>query len=134
LLYNVDLSATLGDLTGGSIPEHYDGRSFSDHLRGLAGFQRDYLVWGHGLYTLQRAVRTRRHLMIRTYDDYGYQFDPLELYDVEADPYQTTNLRDQHPELVQQMDHYLAEWLHEQHVKPYAILDPMQVVLRERQR
>ena len=31
------------------------------------------------------------------------------------------------------MDHHLAEWLHEQSVKPYSIPDPMQVVLKERQ-
>jgi len=57
----------------------------------------------------------------------------VQLYDMEADPYQTHNLRDACPEVVHQMDHCLAEWLHEQSVKPYAIPDPMQVVLRERQ-
>lgn len=133
LLYNLDLSATLCELSGGPIPEHYDGRSFAECLRGGACFARDYLVWGHGLYTLQRAVRTRQHLMIRTYDDHGYRYDPLELYDMTRDPYQTTNVRDQHPEIVRELDHHLAEWLHEQSVKPYAIPDPMQVVLKERQ-
>lgn len=132
MLYNVDLSATLCELTGGPIPAHYDGRSFVDHLRGKDGFERDALVWGHGLYTLQRAVRTRQHLMIRTYDDYGYRFDPVALYDMDADPYQTTNLCDQRPDVMREMDHLLTAWLHEQSAKPYAIPDPMQVVLRER--
>ena len=133
LVYNVDLSATLCALTGGPIPEHYDGRSLEDHLRGQSGFERDYLVWGHGLYTLQRAVRTKRHLMIRTYDDDGYPFDPVALYDMDSDPYQTTNLCGAEPDMLARMDHHLVEWLHEQSVKPYAIPDPMQVVLRERQ-
>ena len=133
LTYNVDLSATLCELTGGPVPEHYDGRSLAGHLRGEGGFERDYVVWGHGLYTLQRAVRTRSHLMIRTYDDHGYAFDPVALYDMDEDPYQTRNLAEQEPDLLAQMDHHLAEWLREQSVKPYAIPDPMQVVLRERQ-
>jgi arylsulfatase A-like enzyme len=132
MLYNVDLSATLCDLTGGDVPEHYDGRSFANLLRGEPGETRDHLVWGHGLYTLQRAVRTRQHLMVRTYDDYGYPFDPVELYDMDADPCQTSNLRDERPDLVEYMDHLLTEWLHAQSAKPYAIPDPMQTELRRR--
>jgi choline-sulfatase len=51
-----------------------------------------------------------------------------------ADPYQTTNIRDENPDRVRVMDHHLTDWLHEQCVKPYAIPDPMQVELRERQK
>ena len=132
MLYNVDLSATLCELTGGEAPEHYDGQSFAGLLSGGTGGGRDHLVWGHGLYTLQRAVRTRQHLMVRTYDDYGYPFEPVELYDMDTDSHQTSNLRDARPDLVEYMDHLLAEWLQEQSAKPYSIPDPMQVVLRER--
>ncbi len=132
MLYNVDLSATLCELTGGAIPEQYDGRSFAGLLRGEEDSGRDHLVWGHGLYTLQRAVRTRQHLMVRTYDDFGYPFAPVELYDLEADPHQTTDLAADRSDLVSHMDHLLADWLHTQSAKPYAIPDPMQVVLRER--
>ena len=71
--------------------------------------------------------------MIRTYDDDGYAFDPVALYNMDEDPYQTRNLAEEQADLLAQMDHHLAEWLHEQSVKPYAIPDPMQVVLRERQ-
>ena len=133
-LYNVDLSATLIELTGGVIPEYYDGRSFAPALRSGVGPLHDYLVWGHGLYTLQRAVRTPQHLMIRTYDPYGYRFDPVALYDMRADPHQTRNLSNERPDLVREMDHYLTEWLHEQRVKPYALPDPMEVVWQERQK
>ena len=134
MIYNVDLSATLCELAGGDIPDWYDGKSFAPQLRGEIGEDREFLVWGHGLYTLQRAVRTRDHLLVRTYDDFGYRFDPVELYDVATDPYQTSNIRDNHPEVVQRMDHLLTEWLHEQRVKPYAIPDPMQVELYERRK
>ena len=72
LLYNVDLSATLCDLHDAQIPEEWDGQSFVANLRGQQGLDRGYLVWGHALYTVQRAVRTKTHLMLRTYDNWGY--------------------------------------------------------------
>ena len=70
--------------------------------------------------------------MVRTYDDFGYQFDPVELYDMQADPYQTSNLRDECPEIVAQHDHLLAQWTQEQMMKPYSIPDPFSLVLQER--
>ena len=95
-LHNVDLSATLCEMAGASIPEHYDGRSFIQEIRGEAPLQsREYLVWGHGLYTLQRAVRAKDYLMVRTYDDFGYPFNPVELYEIEKDPFQTHDLADE---------------------------------------
>lgn len=133
-LYNVDFVATLIQLTGGEAPEFYDGRSFAEGLGAGNCRLHDYLVWGHGLYTLQRTVRTPQYLMTRTYDNYGYSFDPVELYDMNQDPYETQNLQDERPDKVQEMDHYLTEWLHAQSVKPYAIPDPLQVVWRERQK
>jgi arylsulfatase A-like enzyme len=132
LLYNVDLSATLCDLLDMPIPEDWDGASFKQNLQGLPGLDRDYLVWDHGLYTVQRAVRTRTHLMVRTYDNYGYPFEPVELYDMVADPYQTTNIRDQHPEIIAQCSAYMEDWIQEQRMKGYCIPDPLQEILRER--
>jgi arylsulfatase A-like enzyme len=132
LLYNVDLAPTLCDLLGMDAPEDWDGASFTENLAGRPGLERDYLVWDHGLYTVQRAVRTRQHLMVRTYDNFGYRFAPVELYDMEADPYQTTDISDEHPELVAQHSAYLAEWIHDQRMKGDCIPDPMQEILRER--
>ncbi len=132
LLYNVDLSATLCEMLGAEIPEDWDGVSFAPQLRGEQGMERDHLVWGHALYTVQRAVRTRTHLMQRTYDDFGYPFEEIELYDLENDPYQTRNIRDEQPELVSSCEGLLANWLDEQKAKPHAIPDPMQAVIEER--
>ena len=36
------------------------------------------------------------------------------------------------PEVVSYMDHLLAQWLHEQSLKPSSMPDPLQVELRER--
>lgn len=132
LLYNVDLGPTLCDLLDIPVPTDWDGRSFRKSLEGSTGGGRDYLVWDHGLYTVQRAVRTKTHLMIRTFDDYGYPFDRIALYDMDEDPYQTQNIRDQEPAIVDRCDHLVAEWIQEQAMKGHSIPDPLMEILRER--
>jgi len=135
MLMNIDYFPTLCELLGADTPQWCDGRSFASHLRGSPAHDRDHLVWGHGLYTLQRAVRTRDHLFIRTYDDYGFgQFEPLALHDMTRDPYQTTNLINTQPDLAARMDQMLTAYINESLNHPGAIPDPMQAVLLRRQK
>ncbi len=131
-LYNVDFGPTLCDLLAIPVPADWDGLSFKDNIQGKPGLDREYLVWDHGLYTVQRAVRTKTHLMIRTYDDFGYPFAPVELYDMVEDPYQTRNICDERPEIVQECSHFMEEWIQEQRMKGHCIPDPLEEILRER--
>ncbi len=132
LLYNVDLSATLCDMLGATIPAGWDGTSFSLQLRGRPTAAREYLVWDHGTYAVQRAVRTRRYLMIRTYETKGYPLRPVELYDMVEDPYQTRDLSQQMPDVVATCDSLLNQWLHEQRSKHGLESDPLDVIVSER--
>lgn len=133
LLYNVDLSATLCGLLAAPVPEDWDGQSFAANLRGEPGLDRDYLIWGHALYTVQRAVRTKTHLMVRTYDNWGYRsFEPVELYDMTNDPYQTRNLSRDKPDVLRQCDHYMNEWVYEQRQSGASCCDPLDLVIAER--
>jgi hypothetical protein len=103
-------------------------------MEGKSDPGREYLVWDHGLYTVQRAVRTKRYLMIRTYDDYGYSsFEPMALYDMEEDPYQTSNICADKPEVVQLCSRYMTDWIQEQMAKGHCIPDPVEEILRERE-
>ena len=132
LLYNVDLGPTLCDLLGIPVPTDWDGASFRQNIEGKEGLDREYLVWDHGLYTVQRAVRTKTHLMVRSYDNYGYPFEPVELYNMVDDPYQANNIRDEHPEIVAQCSTHMSDWIQEQWMKGYCIPDPLEEILRER--
>ena len=132
MLYHLDLASTLCELIGGEIPEHYDGKSFVRHLRGRPDWNRDYLVWTHGLYTLKRGVRTRDHLLLKTFDNHGYPFAPTHLYNMNDDPYMTTNLSEREPEVVNRLNAYYQEWLDEQSAKPYAMPDPLMGELARR--
>jgi choline-sulfatase len=131
-LYNVDLAPTLCDLLDMPVPPEWDGTSFKGNLLGEKGLDRDYLVWDCGLYTVQRAVRTRTHLMIRTYDDFRYAFEPVELYDMTADPYQTTNLAAAEPGVVQACSARMDDWVQVQMQKPHWHADPLSEILKER--
>lgn len=131
-LYNVDFAPTLCELLDAPPAEDWDGASFAENIRGNPGFDRDYLVWDTGLYTVQRAVRTKTHLMIRTYDDFGYSFDPVELYDMTVDPYQTRNLAAEQPDVVQHCSYLMEEWVQAQRAKGHVIPDPVDEILCER--
>ncbi len=134
LLYNVDFAPTICELLNIHPPEDWDGLSFLNLLRGKPHTEREYLVWDHGLYTIQRVVRTKSHLMIRTFDNLGYPFQPLELYNMVDDSYQTKNLCNDEPEIVGQCEHYLNEWIYTQRSKPHPIPDPLTEILRERKK
>ena len=131
-VHNVDLPATLCDLLDIPRPADWDGVSFAPQVEGTPGGGRELLVWGHALYAVQRAVRTPRHLMIRTYDDMGYGFEPVELFDMERDPYQTTNLAGDEPDEVARGLSLLAEWVDLQRARDGWRVDPLFEVLRER--
>jgi len=131
-LHNVDFAPTLCDLLEIPPPPAWDGESFMENLQGKDGLDREYLVWDCGLYTVQRAVRTRTHLMMRTFDDYGYPFAPVELYDMVDDPFQTRNIAGEDPEVVQACSGLMADWMQEQMMKSGWAADPLGEVLRER--
>ena len=132
LLSNVDFYPTLCDLMGVPLPALTDGRSFAAHLRSQPGPGRDFLVWDTACYAAQRAVRTAELLLLRTYDPFGCPVRPLELFEIEKDPFQTRDVAGERPDLVAQCDALLDGWLREQREKPYAIADPMGDVMKER--
>jgi arylsulfatase A-like enzyme len=134
LLYNVDFAPTLCDLLGLPTCSQWDGQSFAPAVRGQAVAGRDCLVWDCALYAVQRAVRTRQHLLVQTYDPFGYGTPPIELYDMNADPWQTRDLSHQQPLVVRQCQSLLDEWLDAQCSKPGWVSDPLQAVLAERRR
>ncbi|MFB9924111.1 sulfatase/phosphatase domain-containing protein [Amycolatopsis halotolerans] len=58
LLCHIDYAPTICDLLGFELPAKWQGVSFADAVRGKEIESRDYLVWGQGAHTYQRAVRT----------------------------------------------------------------------------
>ena len=134
LLYNVDFAPTLCDLLGIPTPADWDGISFADDIRGRLRPGREYLVWDHGLYAVQRAVRTKSRLMVETYDTLGYPFEPVELYDMADDPYQTHSIASERQDVLRECRILMAEWIEEQRSKGHCVPDPLEEILLERAR
>ena len=131
LVVNTDLAPTICDLLDFPIPAEWDGSSFKNCLSGNAEPGREHIIWDCGLYAIQRAVRTKSHLLIRTYDNYGYPFKPVELYDMQEDIYQTRDISSEQPSLVDSLSSRTVEWIQQQSLKG-PIDDPLFRILRDR--
>jgi len=132
-MYNVDYAPTICDLLGFDAPGEWDGKSYRANVEGSGEVDRDYLVWDTALYTVQRAVRTKTHLYIETYDSLTYEhFKPAELYDMTENIYQINNIVDSEPEITKQCQQLMHDWLAEQKAKGDCIPDPLSETLRER--
>ena len=120
LHYGLDLPATVLELVGGQQPAAWDGESFASALASdlSAGEKsgRDYLVISQGAWSCQRSVRWEKWLLIRTYHTGMKAFPAYMLFDIEADPHETTNLAGQRPDLVgeglQKMDVWVGEQMY----------------------
>ncbi|GAC1392889.1 MAG: sulfatase [Ktedonobacteraceae bacterium] len=126
LLYQVDLAPTVLEMLGIPVPAYWDGKSFASALRGEACSTRDHLILGAGIYSFQRAVRTSQYRLMRTIHSGLYPYEPLYLFDMQADPYQTQNIAVQQPEIVAQLDHLLLEWQWHFTTGPDGVRDPFQ--------
>ncbi|MEE8558444.1 MAG: sulfatase [Myxococcota bacterium] len=130
LVHNVDLPPTLCEHLGIPVPEGWDGKSFAAALEGGQDPGRDHLVWSHGLYSVQRAVRTPRWNYLRTYHPGLFAFEPRALYDMAADPFQTRNVVDAHPEVARDLELAMEKWKAERQEEGDGP-DPLEIALSE---
>ncbi len=141
--YNIDLSATLADLAGGTVPDRWDGRSFAPSLTEGRPDGREYLVTTQGALSCERAVRWDDWILIRTYHDGLRPLDPVSLYNLAEDPHETTNLAQERPEKAREGIALLEDWKAKRKMEvihdraggnpdaTHALTDPMMEVLAE---
>ena len=131
LIYHVDAAATLLDLAGAAIPAAWDGRSFAASIASADDDHRDHLVLSQLAWSCQRSVRRGDHLLIRTYDTGLKDLPEILLFDLVADPHETTDLSGDLPELVGDLSGLLDEWT-QAHAAASALgRDPLAAVLGE---
>jgi arylsulfatase A len=99
---NWDYLPTFADLAGRPAPANIDGLSLLPTLKGQPDQQRkhEYLYWEFVEQGGKQAVRQGRYKGVRLNVSRNAEA-PIELFDLQADPGETTDIAQQHPEIVQ---------------------------------
>jgi len=97
-----DIMPTLADISGAPLPEHLDGISFAPLLFSQDQPQHNYLYWEFPAYGGQQALRYGKWKVVRQ----RLKKVPgaaIELYNLEIDIGETTDISVQHPEIVDEL-------------------------------
>jgi choline-sulfatase len=131
LHYQVDVAATLLELSGGSVPTRWDGRSFRSSLASREYAGRDCLVLTQGAWTAQRAVRFDEWIFIRTFHDSYHGFPDIMLFDLQTDPHEQHDLSEARPDVVVVGTRLLEDWKMSAVAQSATGVDPLDTVLEE---
>lgn len=96
--YQGDLFATLAELTGTTSPQGLQSVSFLPTLLGKDDQQKqhDFIYWEFHERGFHQAIRFGNYKAVRK----AKRSNPIELYDVTADPGEAANISDKHADLV----------------------------------
>jgi arylsulfatase A-like enzyme len=97
-----DVLPTLAEIAGARVPTGLDGMSMRRALRGEAQPTHSFFYWEFHERGFQQAVRMDRWKALRLKAG-----DPLEVYDLEADPREERNVAAANPEVVARIEAYL---------------------------
>ncbi len=94
-----DVLPTIADISGSTVPEGIDGKSFYKVLVNNDTSQvHKYLYWEFLEHQFDRAVRMGEWKAVRLDND------EIELYNLSSDEGEQNNVADQHPDIVAQME------------------------------
>jgi arylsulfatase len=103
-----DVLPTLCEITGTDTPKGLDGLSMTPTLLGGGGQKtHEFLYWEFPGYGGQQAVREGDWKAVR--QKLGQKKIVTELYDLKADPNETTDVAAKHPEVVKKLEKRMAE-------------------------
>ena len=124
-IHQFDLLPTICELASVPIPSGWDARPFTDAFTTPSFSGRESVVCGHGIYTFGRALYRDDWVFTRllhpgvfhhpgVFNDPALPHAGLELlHNIEEDPYLTTNLLEQRPEVADDLRQELNAWLTE---------------------
>jgi arylsulfatase A-like enzyme len=112
LVTNVDIAPTLADVAGLDTLAKWQGHSLVPILQDVSTDSRDEIVFDHGLYTAQRAVRTDRWKLILTFNPgmWGGVVPEEQLFDMDDDPWEQRNVATDHLDVVADLKDRISAW------------------------
>lgn len=118
----IDLLPTFASLAGAKLPDDriIDGRNIRPLLSGQGGARSPHEAFYYYCYTHLQAVRSRRWKLVLPRPEHpewvgwsgrfhGNGVDSIELYDLEADVSEATNVAGEHPEVVSRLLNLVEE-------------------------
>jgi arylsulfatase A len=97
-----DMFPTLAEIASAKVPAGLDGMSMARALRGRAQPAHEFLYWEFHERGFQQAVRMGRWKAVRLSKD-----APLEIYDLQSDPAESTNVAARQPDVLKKIESYL---------------------------
>jgi choline-sulfatase len=131
LHYHLDLLPTMAELLGIPVMPDWDGVSYARVLKEGAECGRDYLVVSQCAHVVQRSVRFRDWIYIRSYHDGYHLFDQEMLFNLAEDPYEQNNVAADNKEICMEAVYYLNEWHDEMMHRSADDRDPLWTVMKE---
>jgi len=112
LVTNVDLAPTVVDFSGLDCPAGWQGWTLEPLLTSENASWRSHVVFDHGLYMAQRAVRNERWKLIRTHHPglWDGVMPETQLYDMRDDPWEQQNVASEHPDIVDALEMERRDW------------------------
>ena len=98
-----DVLPTVADIVNVTAPDSIDGISFLPELLGQEQEEHDHLYWEFYEKEGRQAVRKGPWKAVRYKVAYDYDSTPVELYNLDKDPYEENNVAAQHPELAAEL-------------------------------
>jgi arylsulfatase A-like enzyme len=134
--YNLDLAPTLAEIFGLAPYKKWDGRSFATALfkqndSTPSVSSRESLVLSQMAHVCQRSARFDKWLYIRTYHDGFHLFDSEMLFDLEADPHEQRDVKENHPDICRRGAKIILDWQDEQMQSSESQIDPLWTVMKE---
>ncbi|MDF2908073.1 MAG: sulfatase [Herbinix sp.] len=131
LHYSLDLLPTMAELLGVEGCPDWDGKSYCGTV--LYGNEegRDSLVISQMAHVCQRSARFDQWLYVRTYHDGFHLFDRELLFNLEEDPYEQKDVKEQYPEVSARGAKIILDWLDDQMLKSTSQIDPLWTVMKE---
>jgi arylsulfatase A-like enzyme len=98
-----DVLPTVADIVNVTAPDSIDGISFLPELLGQEQKTHSHLYWEFYEKEGRQAVRKGQWKAVRYKVAYDYEDIPVELYNLEEDPFEKKNVAEQYPDLATEM-------------------------------
>lgn len=131
LHYHLDLLPTLADMLGTPVIPDWCGASYAPALKEGTDCGREYLVVSQCAHVVQRSVRFRNWIYIRSYHDGFHLFDEEMLYNLDEDPKEQFNVSSEHRDVCMEAVYYLNQWHDEAMRRNSDAVDPLWTVMKE---